>query len=239
MKLKHCGPCGLDKPATLEFFNRNRAKPDGLSTECKLCSCAASTARYAKLHVQINAAKKSYWATRYQRQKQLRQATRATDPITTLTDTELAYLAGLIDGEGSFGVAAVRTACRYVPVMSLSMTCERTMQWFGEKVGVGLNQVSRKKPSWRDQFKLRLCGQRLILFCSLALPFFVTKKEQAEEILRFGETYIPQKGGCRPHPEWVFAKRAAIKNRIHRLNRPHVYGLIQPYTSVAGEPPLR
>lgn len=39
MRLKHCPNCGEDKPTS--GFNRNRTKPDGLSTWCRECRSAA------------------------------------------------------------------------------------------------------------------------------------------------------------------------------------------------------
>ena len=38
VRLKHCGVCDRDLPATSEYFQRNRAQCDGLQTRCKVCS---------------------------------------------------------------------------------------------------------------------------------------------------------------------------------------------------------
>src|SRR3989442_4191832 len=35
--LKKCPKCGIDKPATSEYFHSCRSRPDGLSTPCKKC----------------------------------------------------------------------------------------------------------------------------------------------------------------------------------------------------------
>lgn len=235
MKLKHCGPCGEWKPATLEFFHRNRSKPDLLATECKACATAAAKRRYARFHVEINAAKKDYWAARYQREKALRQSEKGEDCLLSLTSTELAYIAGLIDGEGSFGVCKVKSPSRYVPVMSISMTCGVTIGWLSTKFGTTCNTVKSTAIATgqcRTQYLTRINGKRLVLLCSMALPYFITRRAHAEQILRFGETYIAQRGNGQRHPEWVFAERASIKLMLHHLNRPHIYAPPPPGASV-------
>lgn len=35
--LKHCRKCGVDKPATLEYFYVDKSKSDGLTTQCREC----------------------------------------------------------------------------------------------------------------------------------------------------------------------------------------------------------
>lgn len=234
MKLKHCGPCGEFKPANPEWFYRNKAKPDGLSTECKQCCLAAAKSRYELRREVINAARKPYWARRYEMQQDARKAAQPADPIELLTQPELAYLAGLIDGEGSFGVMQVPGPSRYVPVMTISMTSEITLQWISGKTGVSYGSIPRYKPTNLTQYKARLSGQRLVFFCTKALQYFVTKRAQAEQILNFGKTYERQLGGGRGFPERVFLARAEIKHRIHQLNRPHIYGQFKPNELAVG-----
>lgn len=38
--LKHCPTCNIAKPATTEYFQRNKTKPDGFQTLCKVCRSA-------------------------------------------------------------------------------------------------------------------------------------------------------------------------------------------------------
>lgn len=35
--MKRCAKCGEEKPATLEFFHRNKMRKDGLAPYCKVC----------------------------------------------------------------------------------------------------------------------------------------------------------------------------------------------------------
>jgi DNA-directed RNA polymerase subunit RPC12/RpoP len=36
--MKRCNKCGKKYPATVDYFNRNRSKADGLQYSCKQCS---------------------------------------------------------------------------------------------------------------------------------------------------------------------------------------------------------
>lgn len=44
---KVCSRCGFAFPL-VEGFHRDRTKPDGRASRCKLCRCAAEQARYAE-----------------------------------------------------------------------------------------------------------------------------------------------------------------------------------------------
>lgn len=172
--------------------------------------------------------KKEYWKARYLRGKAERDAARPPDCVLQLLDTELAYLAGLIDGEGSFGISQDNTASRYKPVMTITMNSEPTIQWVAAKLGVTYTTVKRKDTRHNTGWRVCMAGQRLVLLTRRALPYFITKRAQAEAIVRFGDTYVAQKGNGERHPEEVFAARAAIQLQIKHLNRPHIYGPLPP-----------
>lgn len=230
MKTKHCAPCGKDKPATNEFFYSNRAKADGFATECKECHKAAAKKRYQADPERWNQQRLPYWKCRYRRQKAGREAAKTPDCLLDLIDTELAYIAALIDGEGSFGILRAKSAARYVPVMRLSMNSEETISWLANKLGVSYQTVKRNSPKHQTSYVTHIGGKRLIHLVSRTLPFFITKRGQAHAIMRFGRTYIPQRGNGQRHPEGIFVVRAAIKTEIHHLNRPHIYGPLPPET---------
>lgn len=46
-RMKTCKKCGQTKPATVEYFGRNKAMPDGLGFYCKECTNALSREWYA------------------------------------------------------------------------------------------------------------------------------------------------------------------------------------------------
>lgn len=64
--LKRCSKCGEMKPATAEFFTRNKNAPDGLASQCKECRAAYYAANRKRI---IEAAHIWYIANRERRKK--------------------------------------------------------------------------------------------------------------------------------------------------------------------------
>lgn len=48
MDTKTCTKCGVEYPATYEFFHRRKESKDGLRGDCKLCNCKSSNERGKK-----------------------------------------------------------------------------------------------------------------------------------------------------------------------------------------------
>lgn len=227
MDIKHCGKCDNDFPATNEFFYKNKAKPDGLATPCRACSKEAAGKFYEKNKIKINKSKKKYWSNRYFSEKEAKGKNKTPDVISAFKDTDLAYFAGLIDGEGSFGI--IKPVGKvHIPVMSIAMNCETTIARFAKFFSVTYSVVIRKEPQHMPGYVTKITGKRLVLFCEKSLPYFVTKKTHAEMMIRFGLTYIYQKGNGEPLPGWVVDERSKIKSILHQLNRPYIYGPYRP-----------
>ncbi|MGF6692968.1 hypothetical protein M2318_003045 [Metapseudomonas resinovorans] len=235
MKLKRCNHCDQLKPATTEFFYRNKAQPDGFCGACKPCARAACHAFHVRRKTKLRAPSMAAWSDRFRQLTEYHFNVRADDPIARLSDLDLAYLAGLIDGEGCFSIQKTPAASRYFPILSVGMTHHPTMQWYTDKLGALLDTIPPEHDGYLPKLRARVSGKRLVALCALLVPFLITKREQAEEVVRFGETYIPQ-GMRKAHPEWVYRKREVIQQRIKQLNRPHVNGVCPTYVPVAGEP---
>jgi len=97
-----------------------------------------------------------------------------------LTETEAAYIAGFIDGEGTFNV--LRTAQRFLVEMSVGQIDRRPLDFLMEKMGGTLCQVqprpgTNKRPLW--VYKLA-SGRRFDFYVPQLLPFLVLKRRKAE-----------------------------------------------------------
>jgi len=100
----------------------------------------------------------------------------------TLTEVELAYLAGFLDGEGSFGFysASPRVAVSncYPPVLLYLSAA------FGGKVWA---DVKRSNPMQRRLFRWAVFGDNARACCELVLDYLFEKKPQAEILLRIAD----------------------------------------------------
>ena len=105
-----------------------------------------------------------------------------------LTDAEKAYLAGIVDGEGSIGYYFHKSKNRYEATLSIVNTDPRLMAWIKEKVGIG-NFVSARKQDASGRRKhvahvWRINNRpRVKEFLEAITPFLVVKQDQAQLLL--------------------------------------------------------
>lgn len=105
-----------------------------------------------------------------------------------------AYLAGIIDGEGSIGIyrSGPHRGCaanRLVLVVTITSTTLILLEWCQKIVGDGKIALKRQKNDkhracW--EWKIRNCKASRML--SLILPYLVIKKQQAVTAIKFAET---------------------------------------------------
>ena len=111
-----------------------------------------------------------------------------------------AYLAGLIDGEGSFII--LKTAVekiakssnsvspRYLAFFCIGMVDKAPLDLIRETIGMGKvyeERVPERRSMWRIRFGGRLT---LIPFVKQLLPYLIVKKKQAELLLDFCENWV-------------------------------------------------
>jgi len=142
-----------------------------------------------------------------------------------LKTRELAYAAGIVDGEGCVTLRTrrpwgneVSRIC--VPTLMVCNTDPRLTDWlrarFGGSVCCSLRPGSHQKDVYRWSVVNRQCRAALLLL----LPFLILKKAQAEVLLassRYLMDHKTYKGHSLP-PELI-VKRAAAIQEIRLLNR--------------------
>jgi|WetSurMetagenome_2_1015567.scaffolds.fasta_scaffold147365_1 hypothetical protein len=134
--------------------------------------------------------------------------------IDQLTETEVAYLAGLIDGEGTIGMGrtSARTGdqgVRYRVTLTVAATTDMDLvSWLSSKLGVGVYRVGTPKSYKHKQgwcFKLSEGPAEQLL--ARALPCLVVKKRQAELFLR----YRAVQRACGPEVRWSRESMLALR----------------------------
>lgn len=173
----------------------------------------------------VERVKKREWdSIRYQKQK-LDRETEQKNPILLLSETDIAYIAGLIDGEGCLSLPRF-AAGRLYPTIQVIMTHHGVVKWLAESLGTKVNVLNRhlKNPKHKPSFEVRIMGKRADLLCHRMLPYLHVKKQQAEILIECYKTYLP--GGFAPDtgirytlPPEVQSQREAMKERITILNR--------------------
>lgn len=172
--------------------------------------------------------KQAYDRDRYLRLRAERRAREPVDPITTLDETTVAYLAGLTDGDGCIYCTHTNRRKTTYPNVCWAMTDKGTIEWIADLIrarAVVTNNhtnLRRGRTSWgrssfKVQWKTQVAGSRARLICERMLPYLRTKRQQAELVLRFPVDARRGPGGRLT--EEIQAERTSLARQISALNQ--------------------
>lgn len=135
-----------------------------------------------------------------------------------LTQAEVGYLAGMLDGEGSISVLrmAMRrtsgTYTHYAIQVRIANTSRRVIDWISERVGGRIYEqtfITRSRGNRKRAFHWHIGGHGARVFLELVRPYLVIKTRQVEIALAFlalGRSFVP-------------AARAELYEQMRALNR--------------------
>lgn len=136
------------------------------------------------------ATKQDYDRARYIRLKAKKEAAKPPHPISKLTETEKAYIAGLIDGEGAIYMAGNQGKTWY-PTISIFMTSEGVLRWLADKTGgqkihsCHRKQEPRYKSILKTQYLYRTSGKTAQGLCRAIFPYLRIKQDHARIVCAF------------------------------------------------------
>lgn len=150
-----------------------------------------------------------------------------TNPI--LTQTEAAWLAGFIDGEGSIQIKWQRAAkdrhmTSSVASISISQAEPRTeiLYWLKDKFGgtVCSHDTNIRNPKHNKAFRWSVTGQKAVLVGTLILPFLKLKQRHVELLLEHQATKLASHIGARKgmSPKSVRVSDEIIALRTKQIN---------------------
>lgn len=139
------------------------------------------------------------------------------DPISFLSETDKAYLAGLIDADGHISLKTVRDTV--YPGVGVNQADFQALEWMADKLKATVSFHTRRRDDkdgyHRKQMIVRLHGIRAQLLCAAILPYLKIKKRQAEIVLRF-PCDTRKSGGL---SDSINAIRFKLQSEIHKLNQ--------------------
>jgi hypothetical protein len=112
------------------------------------------------------------------------------------TTTDLAYLAGIVDGEGSismgsYAVTSIGTP-QFTTYLSVTNTNKDMIDWLVNKFGTKSYARTAKqlaKNSRRPVWLWQITGDRLLHICEEILPYIVAKRRQVEIMIEMRKTF--------------------------------------------------
>lgn len=105
--------------------------------------------------------------------------------IQSIAPTNLAYMAGLIDGEGS--ITLMKCGKYYGSRLGVHMTDHAVVEWLADVTGVGRVRLSRREGK-SDIYKWEIFSRQAYAVLSAILPYLKSKKPQAELIIERGRS---------------------------------------------------
>jgi hypothetical protein len=106
--------------------------------------------------------------------------------ILALNDAELAYIAGIIDGEGHIGM--VKTQDGYDPVVSVANTSKELIDWIMNKVPTGALTTHQhlRKPNWKIGYVYTISSYAdIVELLQKVLRYLIVKRRQAELMIEY------------------------------------------------------
>lgn len=147
---------------------------------------------------------------------------------------QIAYLAGIIDGEGSIYIGNFscnpKTRAKYYQTNIEVTNCDQSlMDWLLDTFGGRIYKYTEKqtpKCHRRNYFRWIMCGEGVTHICELILPFLICKKTQCEIMIKMRATYkgrgkgisIKGKHGVQPHPKELLDLRQSLMDQMRSLH---------------------
>jgi len=135
-----------------------------------------------------------------------------------LTPTEAAYLAGIVDGEGTLSVwkekrPANVAGVRYKCTFTIAQASWEFLERMREMTGNGTVQKSNAgwKPHHKQVYTLTFKSHATQWVLPQILPYLIRKRRQGELVMQFYKTLTTRRQGI--------AGREAIYEECHELNR--------------------
>lgn len=153
---------------------------------------------------------------------------RSEDYIPTIYNpTDLAYMAGIVDGEGCFYIGLIPKKSgdgyateHYRGLLKIDNTEHILIDWLN-KIFSGTNSAATRFTSTqkftREVFSWIATGDRLLDLCEQILPYLTIKKKQCEIMIKFRKTYV-QKLGCNKLSKESLDSRQLCFEEIRKLN---------------------
>lgn len=128
-------------------------------------------------------------------------------------ELDLAYCAGIFDGEGCISVSPYypEGRVRFHCDLFIGMQNKACLEFFQQTVGTG--SITQRKDCWMYQ----ATGPKASHVCRLLGQFLQIKKNQAELFIQFAATF--SKNGVKPTPMDIVELRMRLSSEIRSFNK--------------------
>lgn len=150
------------------------------------------------------------------------------------TIAEIAYLAGIIDGEGSIYIGNFscnpKTGAKYYQTnVEVTNSSKPMIDWLFRIFGGLVTQYTEKqspKNARKTYWRWTVSGDRVTHVCELILPYLTAKVRQCQIMIQMRSTYTGNgkglshkgKSGVQPHTKELLDFRQTLMNEMRSLH---------------------
>ena len=119
--------------------------------------------------------------------KRRRDAPRYTRSVKKLTKTQISYLAGIIDGEGTITTTKSSGSIGgLTPLVSVANTDKKLIDWLKENIGGNVTASQPKNKNWKLKYRWYLYSVLDVsIIIKMIFPYLIIKKKNAHRVLTF------------------------------------------------------
>lgn len=134
-----------------------------------------------------------------------------------MTSEEKAYIAGIIDGEGTVTLSRAHVDELPAPKVSVANNSLELLKWIRGKVGSGvIIKRSKREPQHKDQYVLDISNDWALDLLSDIKEYLIVKKPHAEILVSRYKTFTPRNGR---YTKELLIGKIQIVNEIRALNQ--------------------
>jgi hypothetical protein len=147
----------------------------------------------------------------------------------TMRDTDIAYIAGFVDGEGWVGVSRSKhnkySRPSYSPLIRVTKTKRGILEWIQETLGCGFvckgKRVKTENDRWKDSFMWTIGSRNIVRVTGLLMPYIQLKKRQLEIVTQIAKINLSlQKSPTgRRNPQPTERELARLWGELGKLNK--------------------
>jgi hypothetical protein len=154
---------------------------------------------------------------------------------TAYKQTDLAYMAGLVDGEGCFFISKVpkKEGDGYVSehfrgLLKIDNTEKMLIDWLDSAFSgtcSAKTRVTSSRNFEREVFSWVATGDRLLDLCEQILPYLTIKKKHCENMIKFRKSYTGRLGSNKISEESLIIRQQCMEESRKLNSRFHLHPL--------------
>lgn len=133
-----------------------------------------------------------------------------------MTDIELSYVAGIVDGEGSIMLVKTHSSKFPAPALSICNTNLGLLEWIKVRFGGRIHPRKSRKKGHKMSYDLRWYYDDCLDMLSQLVDYLVIKKSQAVLLLNEYKALTPRNG---KYTEDILNKKMALVCHLKELNK--------------------